>query len=179
VRPAFTWVPAHDETSALPFLCQELGLAEARFDGHDPHGRPRAFASDAPLPVSLSRCGTVCAVALSLGGRVGVDLVDPRAPLPLEALMDLASQGERTWLESLPESPRRRKLFQLWAAREALLKALGLGLRIDPGAVELAPWGEDGLHPIRVLGAGEGWHVEVMAGRGLAEGLVLALAWAE
>jgi len=181
VRPAFACVPIFQEATALPALCRELGLAGARFEGHDPHGRPRAFAGDAPLAVSVSRCGPVCAVALALGGRVGVDLVDPRSTIPSEGLADLASPDERRWLETLPEGSRRRKTFQLWACREALLKALGLGLTLDAGAVELEPLG-DGLRPSRVLGSPMppvGWHVEVTDGAGLAEGLILALAWAD
>lgn len=181
MRPAFTCVPAFAEASALPGLSAALGLASpALFAGHDPHGRPRAEAAGLPVPVSLGRCGAICAVALGAQGRVGVDLVDPRAALATADLMDLASPGERLWLEALPEP--RRKLFQVWACREALLKALGLGLALDPGAVALEPWGADGLRPSQVLGAGappEGWHVEVLDGEGLAEGLILALAWAD
>lgn len=183
MRPAFTCIPAFSEASALPGLSRELGLADpAHFSGHDAHGRPQAEAGGVPVQVSYSRCGPVVAVALALSGRVGVDLVNPLSRIPSDGLLDLTAPGERRWLDGLPEARRRRKLFQVWACREALLKALGLGLTLDPGAVELEPEGEDGLRPARVLGSGsppEGWHVEVMDGEGLAEGLILALAWAD
>jgi len=183
VKPAFAILPAFSEAEALPALSRELGLAiPACFSGHDPHGRPRAEAGGRAVPVSVGRCGPVGVVALAAGGRVGVDLVDPRSAIPTGSMLDLASPGERLWLEALPADLRRRRLFQVWACREALLKALGLGLAIDPGAVELEPWGEDGLRPSRVLGCGlppEGWQVCVLDGSGLAEGLILGLAWAD
>jgi phosphopantetheinyl transferase len=176
MRPAFACIRAGE--TALPGLSRELGLnGLARLDGHDAHGRPRAEAEGVQLQVSVSRCGAVTAVALARSGRIGVDLVDPGSAIPSAGLLDLTTAGERRWLESLPEPERRRKLFQVWACREALLKALGLGLSLDPGAVELAPFGE-GLRPSRVLGSmspPEGWHVEVLD----QEGLILALAWAD
>jgi 4'-phosphopantetheinyl transferase len=182
MRPAFTCTPAFAEASALPGLALELGLpGPARFKGHDPHGRPLADCEGAPVPVSFSRSGAVCAVALGRAGRVGVDLVDPHSHIPAEGLFELAAPEERLWLSALPAAERRRKLFQVWACREALLKALGLGLTLDPGAVALEPSG-DGLRPSRVLGSPTppvGWHVEVRDGEGLAEGLILALAWAD
>ena len=113
VRPAFACVAAHTEASALPGLSEALGLAApAFFSGHDPHGRPRAQSGGVPVPVSLSRCGRACAVALARGGRVGVDLVDPGARVPTAGLLDLTTPGERAWLEALsgsappPEAPR-------------------------------------------------------------------------
>jgi len=182
MRPAFTCTPAFSEAATLPGLSRELGLAvPAAFSGHDAHGRPRAEAGGVPVQVSFSRCGAVAAVALRLTGRVGVDLVDPRSGIPTEGLLDLTSPGERAWLGGVPEASRRRRLFQVWACREALLKALGMGLALDPGAVELEPDGE-GLRPSRVLGCPsppEGWHVHVRDGEGLAEGLILALAWGD
>ncbi|BDU73926.1 4'-phosphopantetheinyl transferase superfamily protein [Mesoterricola silvestris] len=182
MRPAFALLPAFTEATALPGLARELGLdAPARFAGHDAHGRPLAEAAGLPVPVSLSRCGPVTAVALGSAGRVGVDLVDPRCGIPTGGLLDLAAPGERTWLEPLSGPELRRRVFQVWACREALLKALGLGLTLDPGAVELEPDGE-GLRPSRVLGSPApptGWHVQLLDGEGLAEGLILALAWAD
>jgi len=181
VKPAWVCLPAYSEATALPGLSRELGLAEpARFAGHDAHGRPRAESQGTALPVSVSRCGAVCAVALAAGGRVGVDLVDPCSNLPTASMLELASSSERLWLEALPEQARRRRLFQVWACREALLKALGLGLALDLGAVELEPWGEEGLRPLRVIGCPTpplGWHVAVEDGQGLAAGLILGLAW--
>lgn len=178
MRPVLAIVPASREAEALEDLSRRLGLPEpARLDGHDVHGRPRARSGAAFLPLSLSRCGAACAVALGTEGRVGVDLVDPGTRVPTQGLLDLATPGERAWLAALPGDPRR-PLFELWACREALLKALGLGLALDPGAVEL----DAGLRPLRVLGSPTpplGWHVEAAGAPAPAEGMIVALAWAD
>jgi 4'-phosphopantetheinyl transferase len=183
MRPAFACVPAAGLEAALATLARQLGLpGEARFAGHDPHGRPRAEAGGRPLALSIARSGDLRALALAPAGRVGIDLVDPSAPLRSEALLELVSPRERLWLEALPPERLPRRLLQVWAGREALLKALGLGLALDPGAVELEPLGEEGLAPARVLGCGtppEGWHLAMEEGEGLAAGLILALAWAD
>ena len=178
MRPAWLCYPAGGEAEALAALSRRLGLPGAvRRDGHDAHGRPRARAGGGVLPVSFSRCGAVHAVALGLGGRVGVDLVDPREAHGTEQLLDLAAPGERLWLARLPEGLRRRRAYSVWAGREALLKALGLGLALEAGAVELEPWGEDGLRPCRVPGGAAGWDVRVLEAEGPGQGLLLGLAW--
>jgi 4'-phosphopantetheinyl transferase len=113
---------------------------------------------------------------------VGVDLVDPAAGRRSEDLLSLMPPGERLWLGALPPERRAHRILQVWAAREALLKALGLGLALDPAAVELEPLGEEGLAPARVLGCAsppEGWHLALEEGQGPAAGLILALAWAD
>lgn len=183
MRPAYACVRASTEAAALPGLSGALGLEPpARFSGHDPHGRPRAESGGRPVPVSLGRCGPASAVALARKGRVGVDLVDPCARVSDAGLLDLSTPGERAWIEALPEARRRRKLLEVWACREALLKALGLGLALDLGAVELEPMGVDGLRPRRVLGSPVpplGWHVQVAEGTGPAEGMILGLAWTD
>jgi phosphopantetheinyl transferase len=116
-------------------------------------------------------------VALGRSGRIGVDLVDPGSSLPSPDLLDLATSFERAWIGELREDPRRR-LLELWACREALLKALGLGLALDPGAVEL----DRDLRPVRVLGSPsppQGWRVETGEGTGIAGGMIVALAWTD
>ena len=173
MRPVVVCTLASGSEAPLLARAGEIGLAEVRL-GHDPQGRPVAWADGAPVPVSISHCGPVGALALSRSGRVGVDLVDPGAPLATGALLELAAPPERLWLASLPEPLRRRRLFQLWACREALLKALGLGLAVDPAELELGPAG-DGLRVLRAPGSAAGWNLDLRD----ADGLILALAWAD
>lgn len=179
MKPALAVVPAAGEPRALADLAWALGLpGGVRLDGHDVHGRPRARCGDQSVPVSLARCGGFRAVALGRSGRVGVDLVDPAAALAATAdLLDLASPGERAWILEAPGDPRRR-LFELWACREALLKALGLGLALDPASVTFAP----GPRVATLPGAStppEGWRVETREVPGPGEGLLVAVAWTE
>jgi phosphopantetheinyl transferase len=159
-------------------IAKESGLPEPfRLDGHDPLGRPRAFAGGIAVPMSLSRCGAVRAVAVASRGRVGIDLVDPESAPETALLLDLLPDAEMRRCLDGPDP--RIDALRAWACREALAKALGIGLGLDPLAFELEPAGE-GLRIRRMAGLGtrtEGWHLEVGCGEPPYRGLVLALAW--
>lgn len=101
----------------------------------DVHGKPRLQlpAGIGPLHASLSHAGTRVAVALS-DHAVGVDLeriheVDHRALLREHFPRDPrpADADPQTWF------------FHLWTAKEALLKALGTGLRLPLRELVLQP----------------------------------------
>ncbi|MFF1632447.1 4'-phosphopantetheinyl transferase family protein [Leifsonia sp. NPDC058248] len=100
-----------------------------------PHGRPVVMAPDAArrIHVSLSHVGgTVVAVA-SADRTVGVDAE------PADALADRSrAAGIRNALGRTDGDP-----LLLWTAVEAVLKADGRGLRVDPRTVSLGP-GRDG-----------------------------------
>lgn len=88
--------------------------------GGDDHGRPRIVPVPAlrhPPYVSLARAGDVCAVAVTDTGEVGIDIERSGAGAGLGL-----SDGDQTLT---------------WVRTEALLKASGLGLRVDPRHVRL------------------------------------------
>lgn len=109
------------------------------------HGRPRVTA---PLAVSVTHAGDRVGVAVAHGAPpvvvgpsddgsgVGLDVSAPdeRAALAEVATTFLAP-SERTWATSAEDRAR------LWVAKEAVLKAAGVGLRVDPATVEMAPVG--------------------------------------
>jgi len=117
--------------------------------GGSDHGQPGATAragairsrgAGGALPaarahLSLARAGDLVAVAGRLDGPVGIDI---------EALDRVASAGfddvaftarERTAIADADEPDLLRG--RLWTAKEALLKAAGTGLRIDPREIGL------------------------------------------
>ncbi len=87
------------------------------------HGQPTVEGGGAW--VSLSRAGGFVAVAVSVSGPIGVDIVSTRAVAahPLDAVRFDRGIG----------SPA-----QSWAFREAVLKADGRGLRCDPERIALS-----------------------------------------
>ena len=114
-------------------VTSRLGLHWAGFE-ESPAGRkprPRGLPG---VDVSISHSGGTLLVAVVRGGRLGVDVEDE----PFDAFdhpslvrrMCAASEHDR--IASLPASSRRRALAQAWTAKEAALKALGVGLAIDP-----------------------------------------------
>ncbi|MFG3713891.1 4'-phosphopantetheinyl transferase family protein [Micromonospora sp. NPDC047730] len=109
-----------------------LGRAEAQIVvGHGPDGRPLVSSSDvdAQVSVSVSRADRVVVVATRLAGPVGVD-VERSRPLPALALARRwYAPAEAAWLAGRPAGGRAADFLRLWTAKEAVGKALGVGLR--------------------------------------------------
>ena len=105
--------------------------------GSDAHGRPRLLATAAvrhPGFVSLARAGDMSVVAITDAGPVGVDV-------EAEGAADFAGFGDVALHPSeRATSPAART--RIWVRKEALLKAHGLGLAVDPSEVRLD---DDGL----------------------------------
>ncbi len=102
--------------------------------GSSQHGKPAVDG----VSLSLSRShGAVMAAAGPAGAPVGADI-----ELVPDGLFDgfadfVAAPGERGQLRSKGIPGRLR----LWVAKEAVLKAAGLGLAVEPSTVHLTPAG--------------------------------------
>jgi 4'-phosphopantetheinyl transferase len=107
-----------------------------------PSGAPDVFSASrsAPVTISLShRSGlAVCAVAATcrLGPTLGCDLerIEPHSDL---FLADYFTIEEQSLVREAPSGDRCRLLALLWSAKESLLKALRLGLRVDTRSVNV------------------------------------------
>jgi 4'-phosphopantetheinyl transferase len=103
------------------------------------HGRP-VVASPAEarrVDVSLAHAGERVVVAASRVAPVGVD-VEPVSATGFAGFDAVAlTPTERRRLRRLDEGRRRLARAALWARKEALLKASGEGLNLDPAAVEV------------------------------------------
>ena len=82
--------------------------------------------------VSLARAGGRLALAVTAAGPVGIDLesVADVARAPVAAV--LLSPAEADAVHSLSAPAANTALAELWTAKEAVLKAAGVGLRVDP-----------------------------------------------
>ena len=115
---------------------------EAISVANDPDGAPYlAVEGEGRLPVSLSishRAGrAVCALSPAASPSIGVDLeyVETRAPAFVNDFFT-AEESARVW--ACPDPLRDTLVTVIWSAKEAVLKALREGLRLDTRAVEIA-----------------------------------------
>lgn len=101
---------------------------------NEPSGRPYCTQPNAPcFSITHTSGGGLCAVAAGTG-PIGADweTVRPRGP---EVLAFYTHESERT--AAVLASPELQT--KLWAAKEAVLKLLGIGLASDPRDVRVLP----------------------------------------
>jgi 4'-phosphopantetheinyl transferase len=110
--------------------------------GHPAHGRP-TLAGNERVSFSLSHSGSYAVIALAVdGARVGVDVEEIRSRSRIDALAArvLNDAEHAKWSSLDDEHERVRSFLAVWTAKEAYLKALGIGittrLRDVPSAVE-------------------------------------------
>ncbi|MFZ4894543.1 4'-phosphopantetheinyl transferase family protein [Plantibacter sp. Mn2098] len=114
------------------------------------HGRPEAILPDGRrVHVSLSHSPTATVAVASLAGDIGVDveMIDAARFAGVEDVA-LSARERAGWLQ-LPKRQRLPALAQFWTRKEAVLKAIGTGLRVDPATIEVTTPSRD--HAPRVL----------------------------
>lgn len=117
-------------------LAREVGEApEALRFRYGPNGKPALDGSRVDFNLAHSGALAVAAVAPG-GGGVGVDIERVRPLDDLEGTVRVAfTPAEAAPLLALAEPARLRAFYEAWTRKEAVLKALGLGLG-QPGAPE-------------------------------------------
>jgi 4'-phosphopantetheinyl transferase len=99
-------------------------------------GKPELEGS--PFHVGLAHSGDVALVAVARDTEIGVDVEILRAGTESWSLSSHAlTRSERERLETLPISSRSGAFLSMWTRKEALLKAVGVGLALDPLLIEL------------------------------------------
>ncbi len=107
---------------------------------NEPEGAPRVYVLGQPCTSSLSISHrdqlAFCAVSEGSALTIGADIerIESRA----EAFIaDYFTGGEQSLLEGIPINVRDRLATLIWSAKEAALKALRKGLRLDTRTVEI------------------------------------------
>jgi 4'-phosphopantetheinyl transferase len=114
----------------------------------DTHGAPRVTSAREPIFVSLASRGELVAIAVS-DRPVGVDLERVDAAPPA---WNILHPREREWLRAQRAEEQAENFLALWCAKEAYLKAIGLGLRREPAEIAVSFF--DGGGQISVEDAG-------------------------
>jgi len=100
-------------------------------------GKPEPVGS--PLQVSLAHSGEVALVAIAHGIQIGVDVERLRSGTDGWSLVTHAlAAGEKAMLRAFPAARRSEAFLSMWTRKEAILKAAGVGLAVDPRLLELA-----------------------------------------
>ena len=95
-----------------------------------PRGKP-ILAGGGDLHFNVSHSGDVGLLAFRRGGAIGVDVEQVNARVAIEELAGSCfSSAERSAMRQLDDHARIDRFFQLWAAKEAYIKALGGGLSV-------------------------------------------------
>lgn len=91
-----------------------------------------------PDCLSISHSGSLafCALTQAPALKVGVDLekIEPRS---IDFVKDYFTQAEQRLVASFPLEEQHTAVTLIWSTKEAMLKALGIGLRWDTRQVEI------------------------------------------
>jgi 4'-phosphopantetheinyl transferase len=108
-----------------------------------PSGAPEVFVGDGPAPVTISISHradhAACAIARPEAAMLGCDLevVEPRSGA---FATDYFTAEEQELLAQASAADRFQLLALIWSAKESVLKALRVGLRLDTRCVAVDPF---------------------------------------
>ena len=113
---------------------KELAITDGEF------GKPLALLRGEPAEIgfNVSHSGSHGLIALSDERQVGVDVEELVTPNGLDSLIDsVLTPGEQSVIAATNLTDRTRDFLRLWTVKEALIKALGVGLSLDMSKVEV------------------------------------------
>jgi 4'-phosphopantetheinyl transferase len=140
------------------------------------YGKPALGTSRSPIEFNLSHAGEYALVALTLGAPLGVDIEQIR---PIDDIRLLAahtfSPAELALLERCPPDQYDQAFFNCWTRKEAVIKALGLGLHCPLDSFDVACLPGEPARILRAPPGDEQWTLaELAAPAGYAAAVVVA-----
>ena len=104
-----------------------------------PQGKP-ALAADMPagLAFNLTHSRNCAMIAVAITGKIGIDVEDLTSIDDLDQLVRMTfSEEDASAILALPVCKVLTAFLRGWTRKEAALKALGVGLAIDPGIIRV------------------------------------------
>jgi 4'-phosphopantetheinyl transferase len=139
-RDRATYIAAH---AMLRRVLRETPGGEEPDFVRSPLGRPELAPprDGGPAPYfNLTHTRGFAACAILYGAPIGVDAEDIRRPIDIaEMAARWFVPPERRLLEKLCEARRPEMFFRIWTLKEAIVKATGHGLRIEPQRFAVDP----------------------------------------
>ena len=124
-------------------LCDELGCTNGVLSfGELRYGKPIALVNGeaARVGFNVSHSGRHGLIAVAPEGRLGVDVEQRTARRDFDRLIEAAfGPNEQADLKLERRRGEFQLFFKLWTVKEALIKALGTGLSLDPSEFEVPP----------------------------------------
>lgn len=131
-----TYAASHAVLRAVIGIVLGCDAAQVRFEPREGRFGPLRLAAEGAQrarPLSLSHAGHFVAVAVGTVDDVGVDVEPLRPGAELEPLCQVIySVAERRVLDAVPLDARASAILRAWTAKEAVLKALGVGFAVPP-----------------------------------------------
>jgi 4'-phosphopantetheinyl transferase len=124
--------------------------SQIRFN-YGPKGKPSLASpwSDSEIQFNVSDSNELALCALCLNRDLGVDIESTSRPTDFDGLAErFFAAREVDVLRSLPDDQRIEAFFNCWTRKEAVLKAVGIGLGMPLNRVEVTLAPQD---PARVL----------------------------
>ena len=122
-------------------LCRQLDCRnEQLVFGASDHGKPYVVVQGKPAPISfnVSHSGAHGLIAFAAAGRLGVDVEERSTPRDLDGLIrSVLGPDEQADLALAHGCNKLYLFFNFWTIKEALIKALGLGLSLDMSQFEI------------------------------------------
>lgn len=154
----------HLQADRERFVCTRYALRNvlARYTGCEPAAlrfqqaaRGKPFLEDHPrLSFNVSHSGGYGLVAVSARRSVGVDIERVGAGFDWQAISDLVcSAQERRAIEDAAPDQRRAHFYRIWTAKEALVKALGLGIGDDLASISVHVAAGNAVQPAVAAGS--------------------------
>ena len=120
-------------------MIHALGIRDESMLSLGPYGKP--FLSGEEKHFNLSHSGDWCLMAVSCRGPVGVD-IERVNEANLQVSSVVFTEAERRWMSSAPAE----RFHMLWTWKESVMKALGLGMELEPISFEVLPFsGGEGI----------------------------------
>lgn len=123
------YIAVHGQLRAI--LSEQLGQPADTLNIHKtPHGKP--YLADHPeLAFNLSHTANNFVIALGSNCQLGIDLEIEKPRHNLEGLVHKCfGEEEASYWEQLPDEKKLAEFYRFWTAKEAFVKATGLGISL-------------------------------------------------